>query len=123
MARLGHFRAHTSAVPNFRLGRKATKHVRTLFDRFWLQAEIRMAAFYVGLTSSSGHSAAEFPLLIAQRTSRVRLAPSRRLPRIEFPPSDVQRLPDGVIFSVARPPWAANPAWAMNDCNTGRPTD
>ncbi len=51
-----------------RYGRKATKHVRTLFDRLWLQAEIRMAAIYFGFTSSSGNSDAEFPLLEALRT-------------------------------------------------------
>ncbi len=53
---LGHERVDTIGALNFCFGRKATKHVRTLLDRFWLQAEIRIAAIYVGFTSSSGHS-------------------------------------------------------------------
>ncbi len=49
-------------------GRKVTKHVRTLFDRCWLQAKVRRIAIYVRLTFSSGNSDAEFPLLEVLRT-------------------------------------------------------
>ena len=41
---------------NVRNGRKATKHVRTLFDRFWLFATDWRIVIYVGLTPSSGKS-------------------------------------------------------------------
>ncbi len=34
----GHGRAYTTKALRVRFGRKATKHVRTLFDRFWLKA-------------------------------------------------------------------------------------
>ncbi len=43
-------------VPNFRFGRKATKHIRTLFDRFWLQAADWLTVNYVGFTPSTGLS-------------------------------------------------------------------
>ncbi len=51
-----------------RFGRIAEIDVRSPIFRFWLQAEIRMAAIYFGFTSSSGNSDAEFPLLEALRT-------------------------------------------------------
>ncbi len=60
--------ARKIVVPFVRYGRKAIKHVRTLFDRFWLQAAVRRIVIYVRLTSSSGKSDAEFPLLEALRT-------------------------------------------------------
>ncbi len=41
MPDLAHERAYTTQALIVRFGRKATEHVRTLFDRFWLQAEIR----------------------------------------------------------------------------------
>ncbi len=65
---VGHRRTFTTEAPSFRFGRKATKHVRTLFDRLWLQAVGRRIAIYVGFTSSTGNSDAEFPFLIAHRT-------------------------------------------------------
>ncbi len=49
-------------------GRIATKHVRTLLDRLWLQAAVRRIVIYVRLTFSSGNSDAEFLLLEALRT-------------------------------------------------------
>ncbi len=60
---------HCSNEARFdRFGRKATKHVRTLLDRFWLKAADRRIVIYVRFTSSSGKSDAEFPLLEALRT-------------------------------------------------------
>ncbi len=70
---LGHGQNCTTEARYVRFGRKATKHVRTLFDRFWLQAADRRIVIYVRLTSSSGNSDAEFPLLSAQRTHAGRL--------------------------------------------------
>ncbi len=55
----GHSPPYTREAPNGGLGRKATKHARTLFDRFWLQAADRHIANSVGFTFSSGHSAAD----------------------------------------------------------------
>ncbi len=51
----GHTWRYKIKAPIFRLGRKATKHVRTQFDRFWLQAAVRLAANYVGFTPSTGN--------------------------------------------------------------------
>ncbi len=65
---LGHGRVFTARLRFDRFGRKATKHVRTLFDRFWLQAAVQRIVIYVRLTSSSGNSDAEYPLLEALRT-------------------------------------------------------
>ncbi len=59
MTASGHNQAHTIEARFVRFGRKATKHVRTLFDRFWLQAEVPIAAIFVGFTFSSGHSDAD----------------------------------------------------------------
>ncbi len=53
---LGHGRAFTPRLRFFRLGRKATNPVRTLFDRFWLQAAVQRIVIYVGLTSCSGNT-------------------------------------------------------------------
>ncbi len=54
---LGHGRVFTPRLRFVRLGRKATKHVRTLFDRFWLQAAVRRIAnsFRFGMNSGSGY--------------------------------------------------------------------
>ena len=49
-----HIWAYQAEVPDFRLGRIATKHVRTLFDRFWLKAEVRRRPFNVGSWMKSG---------------------------------------------------------------------
>ncbi len=68
MSLMDHDRAYTGQARIFRFGRKATKHVRTLLDRFWLKAAVRRIVIYVGFTSSSGHFDAEFPLLEALRT-------------------------------------------------------
>ncbi len=53
---LGHGRVFTPRLRFVRYGRKATKHVSTLFDRFWLQAADRRIVIYVGLTPSSGNT-------------------------------------------------------------------
>ncbi len=50
----GHKRCHPTEAPKVRLGRKATKHVRTLFDRLWLQAEVGPRRFYVRSWVNSG---------------------------------------------------------------------
>ncbi len=68
MTASGYNRAHTTEARFVRLGRKATKHVRTLFDRFWLQAADQRSASHVGLAPNTGYLDAEYPLLIAQRT-------------------------------------------------------
>ncbi len=68
MTASGYNRAHTTEARFVRLGRKATKHVRTLFDRFWLQAAVRRIVIYFGFTSSSGNSDPKYPLLEALRT-------------------------------------------------------
>ncbi len=52
---LSHDWVFTPRFRSFRFGLKATKHVRTLFDRFWLQAAVQRIAIYVGLTLSSGN--------------------------------------------------------------------
>ncbi len=56
--------AYMTDAPYFRCGRKATKHVRTPFFCFWLQAADRHIVIYVGFTSNFGSSDAEFPLLL-----------------------------------------------------------
>ena len=61
-------RASMTEAANDRFSRTATKHARSLHYRFWLSAEVRMAAIYVGFSSSSGNSDAVFPLLEALRT-------------------------------------------------------
>ncbi len=53
----GHEGPYTTEALSVRFGRKATKHVRTLFDRFWLFATILRIANYVG------PSAPEIPTL------------------------------------------------------------
>ncbi len=64
----GHDR-HCSNKAHFdRLGRIATKHARSRHYRFWLRAAVRRIVIYVGLTSSSGNSDVEYPLLGALRT-------------------------------------------------------
>ncbi len=42
-----------------RFGRKATKHVRTLFDRLWLKAAVRRIANFVGFGLNSGRNRAK----------------------------------------------------------------
>ncbi len=64
----GHGWVFTPRLRSVRYGRKATKHVRNLLDRFWLQAADRHIVIYVGFTSNFGSSDAEFPLLEALRT-------------------------------------------------------
>ena len=54
----------------FRLGRKATKHVRTLFDRFWLQAADWLTANYVGFTPSTGNVGHVSPAMRISRSMR-----------------------------------------------------
>ncbi len=51
---LSHDWVFTPRLRSFRFGRKATKHVRTLFDRFWLQAEVRRCRFNVRSWMNSG---------------------------------------------------------------------
>ncbi len=68
MSHVGYEWPYITESPNVRYGRKATKHVRTLFDRFWLQAAVRPIVIYFGFTSSSGNSDPEYPLLEALRT-------------------------------------------------------
>ncbi len=65
---LGHGWDLTTKLRFVGFGRKATKHVRTLFDRFWLQAAVRRIAIYICFRSSSGHSDAEFLLMEVLRT-------------------------------------------------------
>ncbi len=48
-------RTYATEAPSFCFGRKTTKHVRTLFDRLWLQAAVQRIVIYVGLTPSSGN--------------------------------------------------------------------
>ncbi len=60
--------AYMTDAPYFRCGRKATKHVRTPFFCFWLQAADWRIVIYVRLTSSSGNWDAEFLLLEVLRT-------------------------------------------------------
>ncbi len=64
----GDGRDYTPGLRSVRFGRKATKHIRTLFDRFWLQAADRRIVIYVRLTSSSGNWDADFLLLEVLRT-------------------------------------------------------
>ncbi len=64
----GHGRIFTPRLSFVRYGRIATKPVRSLHGRFWLKAEDPRTAIYVGFTSSTGNSDAEFPLLEALRT-------------------------------------------------------
>ncbi len=53
---------------NVGLGRKAIKRDRSPHFCLWLQAAVRCIVIYVGFTSSTGNSDAEFPLLEALRT-------------------------------------------------------
>ncbi len=60
--------AYQAEVPDFGFGRKAIKRDRSPNFCLWLQAADRRIVIYVRLTSSSGNSDAEFPLLEALRT-------------------------------------------------------
>ncbi len=65
---LGHGRVCSDEAHFDRFGRLAAERVRSLLDRFWLQAAVRRIVIYVGFRSSTGNSEVEFPFLIAQRT-------------------------------------------------------
>ena len=60
--------AYTTEAPKVGFGRKAIKRDRSPIFCLWLQAAIRRIVIYVRLTSSSGNSDPEVPLLIEQRT-------------------------------------------------------
>ncbi len=68
----GHGWVFTPRLRSVRYGRKATKHVRTLLDRFWLQAAVRRILNFIrfGMNSGSGYVRYRHSIAVARQFVR-----------------------------------------------------